>query len=450
MTLILVPVVVLIAVSFFISFRSAAAMKKTVVLGVSLPREAQHDPGVLELIERYKRANLQLFLVTLAGGVVVILPSAVSTVLLLMTVWIGLALAGGNLLFRSYSRQLLELRSREGWEQGDSDVIRVDLFVSREKQKMPVSGLWFIPPLLVAMGLLVWGHSRGSYIAAALACGETLLFYLLWVLAAKERAQAYSEDTEVNLAITRLSIRGWTFCWAVLANVHSLLLLSVVLLFSQAEADGLGTFAVLAPVLTLAAIFTTAAYIRGRQNQVLSGEDAVFTANQTRYWRGGVYNNPHDQRIFVEKRIGYGLTINIGHKVGRRIFYGSMAAVGVLLLAMFLLFFAFEQAEYSLEIAEGQVVVKAPLYGFSFPAEEIESVSLAERLPARSRTNGAETGSYALGNYSLSGYGQAKLYIYKNKPPYIVIELPDLYVFLNGKTVEQTEHYFQALQELAP
>lgn len=50
MTLILVPSLLIIVVSFFFSFRSAGSVKKNVVLGVTLPKEAQDDPRVGELL----------------------------------------------------------------------------------------------------------------------------------------------------------------------------------------------------------------------------------------------------------------------------------------------------------------------------------------------------------------------------------------------------------------
>lgn len=303
MTPVLVLVVLLVAVSFFLSFRSAVSRKKNSLLGVGIPPEAWNDVRIQELIRGYKRGNLLLFLAALAGGFLLILPEAVSMVFLFMTVWIGLVFLGGNLLFRNYSQRLADLRDREGW-------------------KAPAAGT-------------------------------------------------------------------------------------------------------------------------GRGHFAPRGDDP-------RRWRGGVYNNPEDPRLFVRKRIGYGLTINIGHKKGKVLFYGGMALMAVMLLSMFFLFLALDRADYALEIRGGQVAVKAPLYGFSFPAEDIERVSLVERLPQRSRTNGAETPTYALGNYSLAGYGRGKLYVYKNKPPYIVIKLPGLHVFFNAKSQEETERYFQALQELAP
>ncbi|HBN96629.1 MAG TPA: hypothetical protein DDZ66_10040, partial [Firmicutes bacterium] len=208
MTFFLASTLLIIAVSFFVSFQSAATAKKNVILGVTIPKEVQGDLRVRDIVSRYKRANLLLFFAALVGGILIALPREASLVFLLLTLWLGLLLLGGNMILGSYSQSLRDLKAQEGWYMGATNTVSVDLIVSREKEKMPVPRLWFLPPVLAAVGLLVWGGSRDNIFFGALACGETLLFYLLWVLSARERARAYSDDTEVNLAITRLSIRG--------------------------------------------------------------------------------------------------------------------------------------------------------------------------------------------------------------------------------------------------
>jgi hypothetical protein len=168
------------------------------------------------------------------------------------------------------------------------------------------------------------------------------------------------------------------------------------------------------------------------------------------YWRGGVYNNPHDRRILVEKRVGYGQTFNIGSKKGKLLYYGIITAVSLLVLGVLFLFVGLDTAQYTLEITDSQVIVKAPLYGFAFSTGDVENISLMNELPRSTRMNGAETAQYSLGNFIVTGFGQSKLYVYKNSPPYIAIQLSDLYVFFNAKTVEETEGYYRELQELIP
>ena len=239
-------------------------------------------------------------------------------------------------------------------------------------------------------------------------------------------------------------------CWVALANLHSYFLLSSALFLRHSETGSFGAIAFLTTLVTLGAIVMTASHIRRSQNQILSGSDSTLVVDEDHYWRGSIYNNPHDRRILVEKRVGYGQTFNIGSKKGKLLYYGTTTAVGLLVLGLLLLFFGLDTAQYALEITDSHVVVRAPLYGFTFRQEDIKSISLLDELPRGTRTNGAETSKYALGNFTMTGFGKSKLYVYKNSSTYIAIQLPNLYVFFNAKTQEETEDYYSALQACIP
>jgi len=291
MTLILAPTLLIVAVSFFVSYHSAATVKKGVILNVTIPQEALKDLRVREIVSEFKRTNLLLFLASLVGGFVILRPEEVSLVLFLMTFWVVCLLVGGNLILGHYTKKLRELKKGEGW---------------------------------------------------------------------------------------------------------------------QVEID------------------------------------------EDHYWRGGVYNNPHDPRLLVDKRVGYGQTLNIGSRTGKFLYYGTITAVCLVVASLLILFAVLDTAHYTLEITSSRVTVKAPLYGVAFTPEDIQDISLMKELPQRIRTNGAETARYALGNFTLTGFGRSKLYVNKDNPPYLAIKLPNLYVFFNGKNVEETEGYYRALQTLIP
>ena len=439
-----VTTILIITCALFLSFRSAATFRKNVVLNVTLPPKAQGDPRVQKIISDYKKSNVLLSLVSLGGGTVILLAREVSILLLLFTVWVGLSLIGGVLLSNVYSKKLMRLKGEEGWWAGPRDVVKVDLIVSREKSKLPLSRLWFIPALLIVLGLLGWGQPAFAF----LGLGEVILFYLLYRLSAREPARAYSEDSRINLALTKVSIRGWTLCWVALANGHACFLLFLALFFRYAQGSVLGLASFLTTLATLFAIVLTGSGIQRKQNRLLQTSGSNFVVDEDHYWRGLLYSNPHDSRIMVPKRFGFGMTMNLGNKKGRAVFYGTVIGVGVLLLGLFFVFLALDTSDYALRIAETEIVVQAPLYGFAFATEDIKSVSLVQNLPRGTRTNGAETSRYAIGNYTVGGYGPSKLYVYKNSPPYIYIELDDLHIFFGAKTAQQTRDYYGKLQEM--
>jgi len=194
----------------------------------------------------------------------------------------------------------------------------------------------------------------------------------------------------------------------------------------------------------------TAGKIRSTQNKLLESAQSPFYVDDDYYWQGSFYNNPNDSRPMVEKRIGYGYTINVATTKGKIVKYSILLGIPVFLLALFLMLFRLDTGKFEMIITGNQVSIHAPMYGYEFPLSDIKSVTTINTLPSGYRTNGAATGKYNLGNFSLSGYGASKMYVYKEHPPYIVLELPNLYIFFNSKDSEQTRGLYELLRERAP
>jgi hypothetical protein len=149
----------------------------------------------------------------------------------------------------------------------------------------------------------------------------------------------------------------------------------------------------------------------------------------------------------VEKRIGYGMTVNMATKNGKWITYGTL--IPIALLVMFLAFqlLRMDFASFNMSLNGESVKISAPLYSYSFNINEIEELILIETLPKGYKSNGAGTDRYNLGNFNLNGYGKSKVYVYINNPPYLVIKLKNIYVLINGKTSDITQNYYKLLNK---
>ena len=78
-------------------------------------------------------------------------------------------------------------------------------------------------------------------------------------------------------------------------------------------------------------VFNTYLKIRRERNKVLRLQSEEVCTDDDIYWIGGIfYNNPNDGKIMVEKRIGIGMTVNIGTLAGKLI----IAAVVILFLIL--------------------------------------------------------------------------------------------------------------------
>jgi hypothetical protein len=129
--------------------------------------------------------------------------------------------------------------------------------------------------------------------------------------------------------------------------------------------------------------------------------------------------------------------------------YGTLIAVGIILLAVVLMFLLPLFNPFKLSIGTDNVTIQSPIYATGFPISGIREVKLIDTLPGGTRTNGISTGQYNLGNFTLNGYGKSKMYVYDADSPFLVISLDNLTVFYNSKNPEQTQLiYSQLLQYL--
>ena len=100
-----------------------------------------------------------------------------------------------------------------------------------------------------------------------------------------------------------------------------------------------------------------------------------------------------------------------------------------------------------MNITEEQVEIHYPMYNYAFAIDEIEALSLVEEIPSGLRLNGEATDRYARGIFRLRELGKARLYIFKAHPPYLQIKLPDLYIYYNDENPQQTERWYNILQQ---
>lgn len=434
------------SIALYASMLTAVTPKNNIILNLTLPREAQKDPRVLDIAGKFKKAALLVNLATLAVGSPLIFFPQPSVLLLLFSVWVVVAILVNNRVLSTFSRHLAAFKKQNQWFVGNTHIITIDVEVSRAKNTMPVSRLWFLPPLAAALALLGIGLiSRETIIPGISAVAGNLLFFALFSVSSRERARAYCEETEINMACHKLSIRLWTLCWVTLAGVQTLLMIGLYLFLDSPalflSIMGLGVF------LNIAIIILTHKKIHTSQNLLLEGAKTPIYVDEDYYWRGSFYNNPNDSRTMVEKRIGYGQTINIATKKGKIAYYGLIIGLPALLITLFLTFLSFDTAKFDLTIDSDQVYIHAPMYKYDFPVSEIKSVTTIDDLPHGTRTNGAATSKYNLGNFRLNNYGASKMYVYKDQPAYVVVELPDLYVFVTGTSPERTREIYEMLLE---
>lgn len=85
----------------------------------------------------------------------------------------------------------------------------------------------------------------------------------------------------------------------------------------------------------------------------------------------------------------------------------------------------------------------------SFKVEDIKTVELIGDIDINHRIKGTKTLTYLRGLYSIEGESQdASVYIYRNKRPYIRIELEEGLIIYNDKNSRDTKKTYKNLVEI--
>ncbi len=430
---------------------------KNILIGVTIPFLELKNEKVLEITHEFKKENIILYIISVIAFIPSFFFKFNSNQILYLFLWIGVFYEVSRHLFMKYNKKLMDLKRENNWLLPSKRLLTIDTEVTRLKDKMPVSVLWFIPSFIISLIPIVivfnnikeYGASLG--IAASNALIGNIIFLVMYKIYSKGKTEVISEDTSANIAYNTIFKRTWTMGTIIAATVQSLGMLFMFILFlNNINSSILFLLSVIIPSsIILIGIVYINNKIREEQGKILNTcTNPIYTDNDE-FWSRGVYNNPNDRSVTVEDRTGYGITYNLGTKKGRRIYYGSLIFAGIIVIGAIFSMMRFDHAKFNLDIDSNIVKISAPTYGTEFNINDIEEVSMINKLPSGIRTNGVGASTYNLGNFSIKDYGQSKLYVYFENPNCISIKLKNnTYIFFNSKSNEETLKYYNELKNV--
>ena len=453
--LILGSAILIALIAFYFENNTATKVKNGVVLGVTLPYSEIKNNDVLKIVDEYKKGNKVFFLI----GIIVFFPISIinypSLKMMYLFVWIFFMQILSYRLFGKYNKRLKELKIKNEWFISQTRLLTIDTEVTRLKDKMPVSLLWFIPSLIISIipiSILIINKdfSFGLLISASTGLIGTIIFMIMYRLYCKKPTEIYSEDSKVNIAYNLIYKRMWTMGTVIAATVQSIGMIFVFL--PMTLNDNSVVLLMLSAVIPMTVILVGIYYINNKvteeQNRLISTSNNPIYIDNDEYWFRDIYNNPNDTRYIVEPRVGYKMTYNLGTKKGRRIFYGSYIFVAILLIGVSIMTLRLDFKKMRIEVLNQIVNIEAPSYSFAFNVDEIEEIKIIDSIKVNLRTNGAATDKYSIGHFNVEGYGNCRLYIYDKNDKFIRVKLKDgEYIFISGTSKEETEKYYKLLIE---
>ncbi|MHA7966400.1 DUF5808 domain-containing protein [Paenibacillus sp. CAU 1782] len=421
--------------------------------GVTLPRKALKDKRLLQLQTQYRRTYYIFGAAILIAALPLLLLSNMPLLAYLyLLFWVIGAFYTSSILFRRYHYSASKLKREKNWFGESKREISIEPEIGRLSAMKPISPYWFLLPAFISCALIIVSAvgSEGLLRLTGLASFiMTVVMFLLYRVFSKGRSRPDS-GSAANAALHSAARRYWSVMWLALALFEAV---NAFIAYAVLR-DGLSSdFSIwmggimMVSLIPLVVIIAVNNKIRGLEYRYADTNGKAYLGDDDEFWRHGlVYYNPDDASMLVRKRIGIGSTVNMATRGGKLLVYGGAALAAAILIPVLLLLARGDAVAPSLIINEdGTASIVNTEYPYSFSLEDMLEVKLEDQLPSGFRSNGVATSLYARGNFSLNELGDAKLYVFKKSPPFIVIKLPDLYVVFNEDQAAATTELYNEL-----
>ena len=197
--------------------------------------------------------------------------------------------------------------------------------------------------ILIDLGVIGTGTASGKYELTTMSMSllfVAILFVPIAVLMDNTRNIVISRDSSINANYNRAKKKTWADLFTAVSWANALCLIANVILmvFTNSEtalmAGILGYTAVLMVIVALGVISQKRVeerYTRDTELELIDDDDAWIL--------GMFYYNKNDTRLNVEKRLGFGATINLAHPAGMVIgVISALIIIGSLIMCIFTLY----------------------------------------------------------------------------------------------------------------
>lgn len=404
--------------------------KKNIIVGVTLPYEAQEDGQVLALLERYRREMKAIFWVMLAAVIPSLFFRSVGLFMLYYITWAIALCAVFAVPYIRCNRSLRKLKEERGWRRAEeAPQVVTDLKAAAEEMRW-LSPWWFLPPFVISFVPLFF--ERTLWLLWVLDALIVPVSYLCYRYLYRNRAEVVDSDSQRTMALTRIRRYNWGKFWLVMAWAsglfsigmwltleHIWLCIAVILLYGLA--------------VCLSAVSIEFRLRRLQEKLTADSGRGYYVDEDDRWIWGMLYYNPNDTRLIVNDRVGIGSTFNLARRSGRVLMGLLLAAVLACPLCE-IQTIAMERAPVELAVTETELVGSHYSKEWSVALEDIKGVQIVEKLPRMTRTMGTGMSNACTGQFSSSEWGRVTLCIDPQVGPWLLVEQTDGDLFLFGSS----------------
>ena len=195
------------------------------LFGIHMPKEAQQDPEVKTLMERYTIRMKQIYWWSTAGAVIsgVLAFTYTSIFMFGWMFWLFAFTIGSMGCICRYHRKLYDIKVKNRWFAGTgANIVVIDTAASAQAEEKQIRALWHLPAFLIFVILCLMSEVRAwiqeetvHLLVPVTAFLVTGVFWGLHVWSNRRRCEPYSENTQINTAIHVRERRMWAWIWLV-------------------------------------------------------------------------------------------------------------------------------------------------------------------------------------------------------------------------------------------
>lgn len=406
--------------------------KKNIIVGVTLPYEAQGDGEVLALLERYKREMKLTCWIMLAVVLPCLFLRSAGAHLTVWMLWIDAVSVVFFIPYVRCNKALRRLKETRGWRRTEeAPQVVTDLQAAAEGMRW-LSPWWFLPPFLIALIPLLF--EREVWWAWTACAALVPVFYLCYRHLYRNRAEVVDADSQRTMALTRIRRYNWGKFWLVMAWAtgifnallwltldHVWLCMGVCLLYG---------------VLTVAEAVGIEFRVRRLQEKLTADSGRGYYVDEDDRWIWGIfYYNPNDARLMVNARTGINSTFNLARRSGQ-VLMGLGLVIMLALPLTGVWEMGMERAPVELEVTETELV--GSHYGghWSVALEDIAEIQVLAERPKLRRVAGTGMENALTGQFSAEDWGRVTVCIDPRTGPWLLVTAEDGTLYLFGASEE--------------
>ena len=389
--------------------------KNNLILSTTIPKEAWEDPRVLAITKKYTKELTVTCILLALLYIPAFFMEYISVILTYVMLWVDALIIVPNIPYVKAVKAMRALK-KENWYHPELVKVQVadtSLAAVFEEKQSTYTFVNFLLPLLVSLIPLMFPlvvpveGSLPALLIVILCNSSTILmcYYCYTVLRKKE--DRVNSDVTLTAVLTRIRRYYWGKCWIYISWLSAAISFSALLLFVSEWAFIITLALFVTGILAL--VVGLELKIRKEQQRLNKEQPSEILMDEDDNWPYGIVcYNKNDKNLFVNSRVGFGVTVNFAHPAGKAL---DIFAVVMLLLLPFIGLFTVKEefTEPTVVLTETALEAHHTDLEYSIPLDDIYEVTYLTEMPEASKTWGTNFPHLYKGKFTIKDTGKSAL-----------------------------------------